>query len=399
MSVLIKLILYLAGAIALLGVLVAPVPTKVGDRPTVATTTPAASVATTSPKTRVEKKPLPTTPAVAKPAPPKVAMVKAPTETPVPVATTNYPASPAGRQLLATSSLPTLSWNQINEETRAALVNVICTTPRGGSFKPVSGSGVVIDPRGVILTNAHVAQYFLLKDYLVQDFVECLIRTGAPAVNAYKARLLYLAPQWIEKNAEEITQEEATGTGKDDFALLLVTESTRPNTPLPANLPFLSVDWGVETIKEARSEGYALVAGYPAGFLGGIAIQRDLNPVSSVATLSSSIYSFSTTQTPDLLEVTGSPLAQEGSSGGAVVGHNGELIGIIATASVGKTTGERVLHAITPSHIARSFKERNAFSIQEFFAESDLVHLAHDFNEKIAPALITLLSDALAPEK
>ena len=226
--------------------------------------------------------------------------------------------------------------------------------------------------------------------------MECLIRTGAPATNSYRARLLYIAPQWIEKNAAKLTEEEATGTGENDFALLLIQESTRLDTPLPSLFPALAVDWRAETLAETGKEKYALVAGYPAGFLGGIAIQRDLNPVSSVAQ-TGNIFSFVNDRSPDLLEVFGSPLSQEGSSGGAVVGQDGRLIGIIATASVGKTTSERTLHAITPHHIERGFAARNNFLLQEFLAESDLAHLADEFNKNVAPQLKKILENVLTP--
>ncbi len=43
---------------------------------------------------------------------------------------------------------------------RTALVNIICYAPANGVLHSISGGGVMIDPRGIILTNAHVAQYF-----------------------------------------------------------------------------------------------------------------------------------------------------------------------------------------------------------------------------------------------
>ena len=39
--------------------------------------------------------------------------------------------------------------------------------PKEETIKAISGSGVIIDSRGVILTNAHLAEYFLLKDYKI----------------------------------------------------------------------------------------------------------------------------------------------------------------------------------------------------------------------------------------
>src|SRR3989344_9558890 len=51
---------------------------------------------------------------------------------------------------------PTKSQEQINIETRAALVNILCTSRTG--INGISGSGIIVDSRGVILTNAHVGQ-------------------------------------------------------------------------------------------------------------------------------------------------------------------------------------------------------------------------------------------------
>ncbi|MBY0293848.1 hypothetical protein K2Q08_00780, partial [Patescibacteria group bacterium] len=54
----------------------------------------------------------------------------------------------------------------VNDSARASLVNIFCLTKSGGYLYPISGSGVMITKNGIILTNAHVGQYFLLRDYL-----------------------------------------------------------------------------------------------------------------------------------------------------------------------------------------------------------------------------------------
>ena len=314
------------------------------------------------------------------------------TATPVQLASGNFngQVSSAPPAPTATATTSPISFEELNEKTRAALVNIICTTIRSGSFNPVSGSGVIIDPRGVILTNAHVAQYFLLKDYLVPNFVSCVIRTGEPARNRYKARLLYIAPQWVERNYRKITEQEPTGTGEHDFALLLITESVNPAVPLPSTYPAVALEVSEAPLRR-RSE--VLVAGYPAGFLGGINIQKELYPVSSIAR-TGRLYSFGST-TPDIISVAGSPLAQQGASGGAVIGRSGTLLGLISTASTGATTGERELFAITGAHLERSFAERNAFSITEMLGNADLAQLADEFNKNVAPQLTKLLESAL----
>ena len=64
---------------------------------------------------------------------------------------------------------------------RNALVNIICSVPIGSDLHSISGSGIIIDSKGIILTNAHIAQYFLFAD---RD-VSCVIRSGSPATNKY----------------------------------------------------------------------------------------------------------------------------------------------------------------------------------------------------------------------
>lgn len=284
------------------------------------------------------------------------------------------------------------SFEDINRKTRAALVNVLCTTKRGGSFLPISGSGVTIDPRGVILTNAHVAQYLLLKDYLVQNFVECLIRTGEPAVNRYKASLLYLSPQWVKQNYASIAASRPTGTGEHDFALLRISGTVNPANPLPSSFDYVPPDWSDDYLRVGNP---VLEAAYPAEFLSGINIQKDLYPTSSVNLLNV-IFSFGASSTPDLIGVSGTPVAEAGSSGGAFAGASSSLVGLIATASEGHTTGERSLHALTLAYINRDFAAVTGFSIPDMLLQANLEKLSSEFNEKIAPPLRDLLVGALS---
>ena len=45
-----------------------------------------------------------------------------------------------------------------------ALVNVYCTYTTESSVRTTTGTGFFVNPDGVILTNAHVAQFLLLED-------------------------------------------------------------------------------------------------------------------------------------------------------------------------------------------------------------------------------------------
>lgn len=293
----------------------------------------------------------------------------------------------------ATSTAPTaappLSFDEVNRKTREALVNIICTTKRGGLFNLISGSGVVIDPRGVILTNAHLGQYFLLQDFPTPGNLECIARTGEPARNRYRATLLFIPPSWVRANASKINDEMPTGTGEHDFTLLLIASSTSGATPLPGAFPFIPMD---ASNRELREPTEVLVAAYPVGFLSGIAIQRDLYPSSAIVRIGE-VYSFGD-NAPDVFSIGGSVVAQQGSSGGAVVSRENKLIGLIVTSSSGKTTGERDLHALTLSHIADSFKKHTGDDLGVLLA-SDLKSSAENFNKSVAPELQKLLEDAL----
>jgi S1-C subfamily serine protease len=285
--------------------------------------------------------------------------------------------------------IPQISFSTINEVTREALVNIFCTTQSGGSFKPATGSGVVIDERGIILTNAHVAQYFLLKDYLTEDFISCVIRTGSPATPLYTARPVFISPSWVKANANGIIQQEPKGTGEDDYALLFITGRTDSTKTIPETFPFVSPLYNSGNIATGDN---VLLAAYPAGFLSGIAISRDLY-ISSAVTQIVEVFTFKD-GTLDLFSIGGSVVAQQGSSGGAVVNDKNELLGIIVTSTTADTTAERDLRAITIAHINRSFMKDTGSDLQTLFS-GNMEAEVNAFDENIAPALTQLLVDEL----
>ncbi len=281
----------------------------------------------------------------------------------------------------------------LNLRTRAALVNILCTTKTGGSLKPITGSGSIIDPRGVIITNAHVAQYFLLEDYLVKDFISCTIRTGSPASPAYKAKLLYLPPAWIEKNAAKIKEQSPLGSGQHDYALLYITGSANPDGTITYPLPYLEPDVAFD---QAELDHPVLLAAYPAELSGSILAQTSLSTVSSLGIIKEAFY-FSTTTVSkiDLFSLGGTILAQSGSSGGAVVSQeDGKQIGIIVTSTDAKTTAEKNLRAITLSHVNRSFEQNQGQNLLDFL-KGDPESLLKQFEEKDFPRLKEILIDQI----
>ena len=280
-----------------------------------------------------------------------------------------------------------LTFGDINLNTREALVNIFCLT-KGfhATITPISGSGVIIDKRGVILTNAHIAQYFLLENYPTDGFVTCLIRTGSPASAEYKASLLYLSPPWINENSRAIVTENPVGTGEHDFALLLIDEALGDKT-LTTTFAFVEPDLSSEAVVIGDD---LLIGAYPAGFLGGKTIQRDLY-VSTALTTAKEIFTFDLDDGYlDVISLGGSVVAQQGSSGGAVVNKLGKLIGLISTSSDGETTEERDLRAISLAHIDRSLKEHNNTSLEELL-EGNLNAKAAAFNDTAASTLLKII--------
>jgi len=215
---------------------------------------------------------------------------------------------------LSSVSADAATVESLNAEARGALVNVLCTTVTGGSFQPISGSGVIIDNRGIILTNAHVAQYFLLKNYPFKDNITCVIRSGSPAQPLYNAEVLYLPQSWINANATQLTAQHAQGTGENDYAFLRITGTVASSVPMPAQFPTLPMS------STAPQEGApTLLVAYPAGLLDGQTIQMNLYASAAVSTVET-LYSFDGSQNVDLIAVKGSVVSQTGSSGGALIG-------------------------------------------------------------------------------
>lgn len=318
--------------------------------------------------------------------------VERPTSTP-----TTIPSTPP-KQITKTPTTPqpiqpppiaiTKSPDAVQSETRNALVNILCLS-QGGSVGSISGSGVLIDSSGVILTNAHVGQFFLLKDYPTPNNITCSIRAGSPAEDRYRGELLYISPQWIAQNAPLIKNLHATSSGAHDFAFIRITGSTN-QTPLPKQFPSvpMSTDW-------PKQNDPVLLAGYPASFLGGESIARSLYPT-LVFALIHGLYTFDdVNKKGDLVDVQGTSLSQSGSSGGAIVRQqDGVMVALIATATAGETTASRDLWAITLDHIDRTLRAEGASGVATLLT-GDLAAKARAFAANTAPSLTRTLLDAL----
>jgi len=304
----------------------------------------------------------------------KVKAPPAPVEAPLPVA-------PAAKPVAAPESPASsgdIGLDASAAALRAALVNIICYVPAGSRLHSMSGSGVMIDPKGIILTNAHVAQYFLLGD----RGVSCTIRSGSPAADKYHAALIYISPLWIKTNASVLTQTEPSGTGEYDFAFLAVTESVTAD-PLPTTFPSIPL---ATTPPGAGTP--VVIASYGAQFLESAQVQSSLFPTVVFGSVKE-IFTF-VTNTIDILSLGGSAAAQEGSSGGGVAGAAGKLIGTITTSTVQGATESRSLDAITASYIRSEYASEMGSALDLLLAAPTATSRA-DFAPQI-PTLEAILT-------
>lgn len=266
-----------------------------------------------------------------------------------------------------------------------AIVNIYCTSITDRHIRTTTGTGFFVHPSGVILTNAHVAQFLLLENTGVFGDTNCIIRSGNPAAPRFHAELLYLPPAWVEANANLIDDKAPSGTGERDYALLYVT-SGMDNEPLPATFPALGLN--TEILPRSMTEAAVVAAGYPAGALIRDGADTNLLPRKADTSISE-LYTF-TSNLADVVALRGSSIGEQGASGGPVVNTDGDVIGMITTRGNDERDGVGSLRAITISHINRTITEETGFSL-ESNVSGDVPLRAGVFTATMAPFLTQLL--------
>ncbi|MEY2640718.1 MAG: hypothetical protein RL150_111, partial [Candidatus Parcubacteria bacterium] len=101
-------------------------------------------------------------PPVIEPVPIKTT-IPTPTPTPTPTKTASPPPTKTPEQTPPkTETTPTDTSSKATVEN--TVVSILCVRHNGSKIHVTTGSGVIISSKGVVLTNSHVAQMFLLKD-------------------------------------------------------------------------------------------------------------------------------------------------------------------------------------------------------------------------------------------
>lgn len=242
------------------------------------------------------------------------------------------------------------------EKIRQSTVNILCSRIIGNAIQKTTGSGVVIDPSGIIITNAHVAEYFLLAQS--GNNTSCYIRTGSPAINSYKAKLIYLPSIWIERNKNNLSMQTITGTGENDYALLAITERISASAP---DAPLVYLNPSSDNLVKNQK---IFIAGYPAGF-------------SDVRILDSALYSLIKSsevtniagfdgRSTDVINTSPTSVAEHGSSGGVVADEDGNLRALIVATTIDNYSGGKNIQAITLPYIKKSIQNNSGKSFNYF---------------------------------
>ena len=268
-----------------------------------------------------------------------------------------------------------------------AIVNIYCTSITSRQIRTTTGTGFFVDPSGVIMTNAHVAQFLLLEKTGVFGETDCVIRSGSPAAAHYKADLLYIPPAWVKANASLVDDKAPSGTGERDYALLYVV-SDMDNNPLEDGITFPALALNTDLLPRSVTNSTVVAAGYPAGSLLKGGTETELLARSAETTISE-LYTFDSNYA-DVFGMRGSIMGEQGASGGPVVAQDGRVIGMVTTRGDDARDGEGSLRAITISHINRTISEETGFSLSSNLS-GNIPYKANIFTTTMAPFLTELL--------
>lgn len=234
------------------------------------------------------------------------------------------------------------------------LVNIICTEKNGNYIIANTGSGVIISAKGVVITNAHVGQYFLL-DKELENYSCALYQENIPTYG-YLADLLYISPDWIKENPEVIKSKNPRGTGENDYALLRITKNTNPALSIPKQFQYANINTNYEVEIGDKIE----IGGFPGAPESIVDLNRTVGLKTDLSTIKD-IFTFNE-KTIDIFSTGSTKVAARGASGGGIF-KDSSLIGLIVTTS--GDGSDSYINAISTNYINRDLKKDYGLNIYE----------------------------------
>jgi len=211
-------------------------------------------------------------------------------------------------------------------------VNLLC---KGGPSEYVVATGAIIDSRGYLISNAHVAEGVDAKE-------PCTIRRGSPAQPFREATLIYTPISYKNATSEE---EKA----RSDFSIWKINE--------PGEYPV----WELEYEKSFFKNELLLTLAYPAELLGNELVFKSLNLIFSKTYVEA-------TDTV-IIRSTANISSQRGSSGGVLIDpYTMRIRGLIFAVSENTNIAEREIFSLTPKGINEIMQKETGKTLKEYLA-------------------------------
>jgi hypothetical protein len=219
------------------------------------------------------------------------------------------------------------------------VVNFLCRTKNG---EIAVATGVFIDPRGFLITNAHVAE---------DSTGRCLIRKGSPAQNYVWAEMIFFPTDYT-------ASATSNATLRRDISIWKVVESATKDS-LPSTFPSYELDASLQVQDGTKLETFS----YPAELLSYSVIINSLYMVFSETDVEAHDSFFIQS-----VEGVGS---QKGSSGGVLIDpYTGKLAGVIFAVSSGESKAiiDRKTYSLTPYAINETVRLQTGKNIPEYLS-------------------------------